>query len=209
MAISFPYSLDFLWGILDPSTITVTLRRFDEESGSGDGRFWSAELSRPLWEVEASLIDIHWEEARRINARFRALAGMGGSMLFSDPSYEPEFDAGPDVTVSSISADRSALTLAGLPPFHGLRGGDAFSVAWGDGRWYYTEVAEDMMATELGVIGPVSVHPYVPLGLSAGLAVNLRTPTMKMYLQKDGFTPYSYTAGQRASGASIRLRQRV
>lgn len=210
MTLSFPYSAEFLSDLLDINSSTFHLRRFDQESGSGDGRFWATELATPLWEAEVQLNLIHWDEARRINARIRGLAGMKGTFLWSDPSFRPEFDPGTSVTITGISADRTAINISGLPPLYGVRGGDTFSAQWSGGdRYYLAEFAEDAVANSSGIITNLSVMPYVPLSITTGQSINMRNPVVRMMIDKDGFTPYSFTGGQLASGASIRMVQKV
>lgn len=208
MAINFPYALSFLTDILDINMSQMHLRRFDEMSGTADGRFWSAELASPLWEADVKLISIHWDEARRVNARIRALAGSGGEFLWTDPSFEPEFDAGGPVTISAISADRTAVTLAGLRPLHGVRSGDMLSINHSDDRIYLGEFSEDSMAEVNGILPMISIMPYLPMNIGVGAVVELNMPVVKMFIDKDGFTPYSFEGGKLAGGASIKMLQR-
>lgn len=210
MTVSFPYPTEFLTDILDVNTSTFSLRRFDEESGSGDGRIWATELATPLWQAEVSLNNVHWDEARRINARIRALAGAKGTFLWADPSFQPEFDPGAGVTITGISSDRTAINVSGLPPLYGIRAGDTFSAQYaGGGRYFLGEFSEDVMANASGVAVSLSIMPYLPLSIAVGQAIEMRSPVVKMMVEKDGFTPYSFTAAQRASGASIRMVQKV
>ena len=55
MTLSFPYALDFLAKCLVGPDVPLKLHRFDEASGSGDGRHWSARLSTPLWGASYAL----------------------------------------------------------------------------------------------------------------------------------------------------------
>lgn len=207
--LTFPYPLDFLSGVLKLSNITRTLLRFDEESGSADGRFWSAEMAKPLWEVSVNLRACRPEHAEMVNSRIRALRGSQKSFLWADPTYKLDLDPSNTATVSAVSADRSALNIVGLPPYYVLRAGHVFSAVGTNGRYWFTEVAEDVMAGASGVVNNLSVYPFVPYAIALGTALELRNPTMEMRIPKDGFTPYARDVGNIYTGASIRMVQKV
>lgn len=210
MPISYPYAQDFLQDLLDISELTFDLQRFDEEAGTGDGRFWATEMARPLWVAELSLIRIEWEDARRINARVRALQGSAKELLFTDPTYQPAFDPGAAVTVSAINATRDTIALSGLPAFHSMRDGDQISIAWGAGntRRYLAEISGEYEANGSGVMSGISVYPFLPLGITNGAAVEARAPQCKMFVAKDGFQPYGFTSANLSTTATLKLMQR-
>lgn len=88
MEISDVYPLSFLSDqLITKQAVTVSLKRNDEQSGSGDGRYWIAQLARPLWQVEMTLEAMGRScipRARAIDAKIRALAAFsrfGRSLL--------------------------------------------------------------------------------------------------------------------------------
>lgn len=207
--LSFPYALSFLSDVLRMGSVGFHLMRFDEQSGSGDGRIWTAELARPIWQVSLPLTRCKWDQARRIDARLRALQGSKRDLLWADPTYQTTSNPGAGVTVSTIAADRASVTLAGLPPNYNLRAGDRFSIPWGGGRHYLAEVAEDVVASGAGVAAGVGVMPFVPLGIANGAAANLIMPTLKLFIPPGGHTPYTAMLGGYSEGASLTLLQRL
>lgn len=207
--LAYPYALAFLSDLLRMGTITFQLMRFEEQSGSGDGRIWTSELARPLWQVNIPLARCTLEMARKTDARIRALQGSKQSFLWADPSYQTSSNPGTGVTISAISADRASVSFAGLPPYYSLRAGDRFSIEWGSGRHYLAEVAEDAIASSSGAISNVSVMPFLPLSISVGAAVNLRKPTLRLFVPPNSHTPYQAMLGDYAEGASLTLLQRI
>lgn len=207
--LSFPYALGFLADLLRVSQVSQTLARFDEQSGSGDGRIWTAELSRPLWQVEISFAACKTSYARMIDARIRALRGSQYAFLWSDPSHRLLSNPGAGAVLTAISTARDGVTLSGLPPYYRLRAGDTFSVAWGGGRQYLAEVAETMVASSTGVLAGVGVMPFVPLGIGIGAAVELRRPVLKVFVPPSGHTPFAAMPGGTSSGGALKLMQRI
>ncbi|RRH71991.1 hypothetical protein [Falsigemmobacter faecalis] len=206
---SFPYALAALTDHLRAAEATQELRRFDEQSGSGDGRVWAQELARPLWQAGIKLVPCRTLEARRIDALLRSLAGSQGTFLWADPSYAPPYDPGDAVVVSAIASDRASVTLTGLPPHYVLRPGDRFSVAWGGGRQYLAEVSDETWASNTGVASGVAVYPYLPLGISAGASANLLRPVMTAFVPPGGHTPFTSLPGGISSGGALQLLQRI
>lgn len=204
-----PYPLAFLTDQLWVAEVTQNLQRFDEQSGSGDGRIWATELSRPLWQAVVKLVPCQTEEARLIDARLRALQGSQESFLWADPSYSPPYDPGDWVHLLAVSADRSHVTLTGLPPHYPLRPGDRFSIEWGGGRQYMAEISNEIHASNIGLAAGVSVYPYVPLGISSGVSVNLLRPVMRAFVPPGGHTSYTALPGGISSGGAIQLLQRI
>lgn len=218
MALEDPYPLDFFSDLLRTSdAVALTLKRNDEQSGSGDGRFWTAQLARPLWTADMTLDAYSYADifrAREIDAKARALNGSRRSFLWADPTY-----AGPSVAsvsallsatvaIESISSDRTQIALTGLPPFCHLIAGDRFSVSWGTDRYYLAELADSVTADASGLTGQVPVMPYLPLGVNFGDAVELVKPICRMVVQPSGYTPFGYQRQFVASGAAISMLQK-
>lgn len=214
MTVESTYPLAFLSDILrEDGAVTLTLQRNDEMSGAGDGRYWSAELSRPIWTASMNLAARGRgcvQRAREIDAKIRAL-GVNRAFLWADPAYPGPSGgvAGAGVTISAISADRTALTLAGLPAGFVLAAGDRLSVMWGNGRYYMAELTEAGLADGAGLTGSIGVYPYPPLALTAGTSVEMAAPVLKAIVPPGGFVPHGYIRNFVAQGASLNILQKV
>lgn len=213
MALTFPYPLDFLSDYVRKETVSLSIQRNDEMSGSGDGRYWTAQLSRPLWTASMSLKKASRFLAREIDAKIIALNGSANTLLWADPSYEPMFGttvelAMSSIVVSGIKSDRTAISFSGLPPGFMICTGDRFSVNY-SGRYYYASFSEDAQANASGSTSQVSVFPYVPMGMSAGASCEFIRPVMKCFIPPSGYTEYTMEYGDYAQGASLTLLQKV
>lgn len=212
MAVTYPLPLADLSDVLRAKTCVVRLERFDEYSGSGDGRFWSASMAKPLWRAEIVLADRTARDARRLEAKINALRGSSGTFLFSDPSYPgPAYgNAMGGVTVSAVSSDRDALSLAGFPANFEITAGDRLSITHSSGKRYYGEFVEDKQAGSGGSITGISVEPELPFGVAAGDVVKFARPEMIVAVIPDGYTPFTYDLpnGDIARGGKLVLRQK-
>ena len=212
MAVTYPLPLADLSDVLRAKTCVVRLERFDEYSGSGDGRFWSASMAKPLWAAEIVLADRSAALARRLEAKINALRGSTGTFLFADPSYPGPAagNAAGGVTVSAIATDRDALSLAGLPANFQITAGDRLSISHSSGKRYYGEFVEDVQAGSQGNISSISVSPDLPFGVAAGQAVKLAKPEMVVAIVPDGYGHFTYDLpnGDIARGGKLMLRQK-
>ena len=215
MALIFPYSLAFFSDTARILRTDLDLRRFDETSGAGDGRFWSAQMATPLWAADVTLAAMDARYAREFSAKVKGLDGARNSFLFADQTY-----TGPasgvttglgSVTISAISADRSAINLTGLPNGFVLTAADRFSVSYQSGaRVFFGEFMEGGLAGPAGNLASArTIRPYLPLGISVGATVQLVKPYFKAMIQPGGWTPFTYELpGDIATGASMRILQR-
>lgn len=210
MALSFPYALDFLAKCLTGERVPLVLKRFDESSGSGDGRMWSSQLSTPLWTSSYNLYSQTPAEARAINAKINALDGTSQTMFWSDPYY-----SGPasgvttglgNVTVASVRADRGAVALTGLPGSFEASAGDYLTIPYGSGRVYMGQLAEDGIAGAGGVLSQREIRPYLPFGIAAGVTVHLVRPYFKAMVTD--YTPFASFRGRWGDSASITILQK-
>lgn len=214
MALTFPYPLDNFSDRLRANAVVFSLARRDEQSGSGDGRVWSVQLSPPLWTAEVSLANRPSKLARDLEALIDGLDGSRGTFLFADPTYPGPASGGDglgDVSIASIrSSDRGAVGLTGLPAGFVLTRGDRLSIEYAGGRVYFGRFIEGGAASQAGNIGRREVRPYLPQGIVTGIKVELARPYMKASIQPGGFSPFEYglPEGLIASGASISLIQR-
>ena len=210
MALSFPYALDLLAKCLTGERVPLVLKRFDEISGSGDGRMWSSQLSTPLWTSSYNLYSQTPAEARAINAKINALDGTSQTMFWADPYY-----SGPasgvttglgNVTVASVRADRGAVALTGLPGSFEASAGDYLTIPYGSGRVYMGQLAEDGIAGAGGVLSQREIRPYLPFGIAAGATVQLVRPYFKAMVTD--YTPFASFRGRWGDSASITIMQK-
>lgn len=204
MALSFPYALDFLAQYLTGPEIPLTLHRFDEMSGGGDGRHWSAQMSTPLWGASYPLFAARAAQARELNAKVYGLDGMQKALLWSDPYYQgpARGNAGLSaVTVASIRSDRGAIGLAGLPGGFSVTPGDYLSINYASGRVYFGTFLEGGTGT-----GQREIRPYLPLSVNSGAAVELVRPCFKAIVTE--FSPFATARGMAGVSASITILQK-
>lgn len=212
MALTFPYALDFLAKCLIGPSIPLNLQRFDEQSGSGDGRFWAAQMAGPLWGATYSLYSKHGAHAREINAKVYALDGMSKVMFWADPYYKGPAEgvvAGnlTGVTVSGIrAADRGAVALTGLPQGQRIEAGDYLSITYTGGRVYFGTFAEAGTANAAGNIAQREIRPYLPMGIGVGASVELVRPYFRAMVTD--YTPFANYRGQWGENASITILQK-
>ena len=207
MALTFPYPLAFLSAHIKAAQIPLTLRRFDETSGSADGRFWSARMAAPLWSAVVTLVARSWAEAREVDAKILALDGMAKTFLWADPVYSPAAGGSPGsgVTVSAIASDRTAISLAGLPAGYQVTTGDRLSIAY-SGRVWMATFSETRAANGSGALASTAIYPYLPLGVSTGAAVEMASPYLKAIVES--YTGFTAMPGRYSQGATLTLLQK-
>lgn len=211
MTLTFPYPLASLADVLRADDCQFYLRRNDEMSGSGDGRFWTAELARPLWEVTLSLAARTPADARAIDAKVFTLNGSSQSFLFAEPTYAPAGGGvpGSGVTIDAIASDGLAIALAGLPAGYVVTAGDRFSVAWGTGRQYLGMFAETATADGSGDTAQIAITPWLPIGIATTAAVEMTTPVLRAFVPPGGYRSFGTRSGGLVSqGASLTMVQR-
>lgn len=208
MALSYPYSVNFLANCLTGERIPLQLQRNDELSGSGDGRYWAAQLSRPLWSASYSLYAKSAAHAREINAKIYGLDGSTGTFLWCDPYYEGpaagDYAGVDSIEIASLSSDRTRITFTNMPAGFEFTAGDYISVAYGTDRYYFATLCEG------GGSGgaPREVRPAVPLGVSVGDTVTVSKPVFKAIIPPNGFTPFASFRGRWGDSASITVLQK-
>lgn len=211
MALVYPLPLDTLSECLTGPETGLELLRYDERSGSGDGRVWTAQMASPLWTASYELYARTPELARKINALVYSLDGGMKTMFWADPFYEGPADGAKgslaNAKVEAIRAtDRGAFSINGLPDGQILRVGDYFSIAYGGGRVFFGQFAEQGAANASGVLAGREVRPYLPLGIAPGAPVQLMRPFLKMMVTQ--YHPFNIQRGQVSGTASITLLQK-
>lgn len=212
MALSYPYSIDFLARCLTGESIPLKLLRYDEMSGVADGRFWASEMATPLWGVTYPLHTKEASHARELNAKVNALDGMSKTFLWADPSYygpaSGQVTGLGGVQVASVrAADRGAIGLQGCPPGFTLQAGDRITIPYASGRVYMGEFSEGAVAGAAGNLAALEVRPYVPFGIVAGASVQLARPYIRAMAVN--FEPFAITRGRWGTGASITILQKI
>lgn len=208
MALVEPYPLVFLSSILRVSDCQFSVVQFEEESGSGSGQMWAAELADPLWQVAVSLAPCEWRVAREVNAKVNALGTMK-SMHFADPTYTPSGGvAGPSVAVGGINSARTEIALTGLPGAYRIAAGDRLSIDRNGASYYFGEFVEPVIASGAGQTGQVAISPALPVSIGLGDVVAMDAPVIRLRVPQGGFSPYREMMGGYSSGASINLVQK-
>lgn len=211
MALSYPYALDFLSKCLIGPSIPLNLQRNDEMSGSGDGRFWSTQLAKPLWTASYGLYAKSAAHAREINAKVYGLDGAQKTFLWCDPYYPGPADGTTglgSVVVDNIVADRSRIALSGLPAGFTVAAGEFFSITHSSGRVYFGTFCEDATASGAGVTPNREIRPHLHLGVSAGASVQLVRPYFKAIIPPGGYTPFANSRFGWGDSASITVLQK-
>lgn len=213
MALTFPYPLAFFSDVLRTKSARVRLQRFDEASGGGDGRTWTAELAPPLWVGDISLADRPASLARELEAKIDGLDGSRGTFLFEDPGYRGPASGSiglGNVTINGIRSDRGAIGITGLPVGFVLTARDRLSITYASGRVYYGTFLEGGTAGSTGGLGQKEIRPYLPFGISNGAVIELVRPHFRAFVVPGGYTPFEYDLphGEIARGGSIRIQQR-
>lgn len=209
MALTFPFPLAFLSDELCTGMVMPDFQRHDEMSGSADSRFWSAEMARPLWTFSFPLAARSAALARPVDAKIRAL-GVNKPFLFADPSYRINGQSpGTGVTIGSVAADRTQISLSGLPAGFTVNAGMRFSVPYGSGRVFLGEAAEPRTATALGNASLFAISPFLPLSITAGAAVEMIKPVVKVIIPPGGYTPFGFDLGGIARPGALSLLQKA
>ncbi|TPW28613.1 hypothetical protein FJU08_17575 [Martelella alba] len=95
------------------------IQRNDEQSGSGDGVYWTASLAPPLWKAEVGLFPVNLRHAEKASALIRSLSG-GTPFLFRSsaipgPLQDPTGALLGDASVTVSAVNDGQISLAGLP----------------------------------------------------------------------------------------------
>ncbi|CAN7447249.1 hypothetical protein LJR235_002874 [Pararhizobium sp. LjRoot235] len=198
MTVSYPYSLAFFADKLDIASVIWDIQRNDEMSGTGDGRVWQAELAPPLWIGTVTLNRKLSAELKQIAAMVRKLHGAQEALMLYDPlSRYPQYDptgsilGSSVVTIGSIAANRSSLSLVGLPANYRITVGDKMSIAFGAGqtKFAFLEASETITANGSGTTTQIAVFPFVPTGVAAGAEVVLKKPACKCIIVPGSHNP--------------------
>lgn len=216
MAVTYPYALSVLADRLRIATVSWHIKRNDELSGIGSGQVWQAELASPLWMADIALAPVKGAAAEQVAALVRKLHGSQEQFLLYHPCMRfPQADptgavlGAATVQINSISANRDAISLKGLPAGYTLTLADKMSVAYGSSpvRYAFLEASENAVANGSGVTPEFAIFPHVPAALAANLTVVLKNPSCKMFIPPDGFSAPSHSAHW-ASGMTIRALQK-
>ncbi|MCV9997322.1 hypothetical protein OE766_03600 [Pararhizobium sp. YC-54] len=198
MTITYPYSLATFADKLRISSVIWSIQRGDEMSGSGDGRFWQAELTPPLWMAEVTLTELGNDAAKQIAALIRKLHGAQEAFFLYDPvSQFPQADkkglflGSSVVTVGAVGGSRRTLSLLGLPGGYVLTLGDKIQIPYGSDptRYAFLEISETVAANGSGVTGQFEVFPHVPTGVGPDQSVILKRPACKVIVQPGSHNP--------------------
>ncbi|MBD3785631.1 MAG: hypothetical protein IE922_01495 [Sphingomonadales bacterium] len=189
--------LSYLSDKLPVESVTFSILRQDELSGSGDGQIWQAQMAPPIWQAEIVLTNVRDDCARAIRAAVNGLNGSAGDFLLEDracryPLNDPlgAVVAGASPVVAAIGANRQSLGVTGLPANYKLAAGDKLTVVFGSAV-YLGEVSANVTASGAGA-ATVPVFPPVPYSAAASSQpVVLVRPYMKARLATGGWTRFT------------------
>lgn len=225
MALVFPFALSFLNDLIGQGDVSWDLRRNQELSGSGDGRFWAAVLSRPLWTVNITLGQAYAPYAREIDAKIRALGEGREAFLFEDDSYWPAAGLHPGLgaTVLDFGADRTTIRLQALSTGYKIHPGDRFSAIFG-GRYYFGEFVEgtNTVPADIDAVRPtveaatgtlttpfLAINPPLPLSATIGTPVELFRPVLRAQIPPGGYKAFTASRMRLRTGAVLSIMQKV
>lgn len=159
-----------------------------ETSTSAGGVSVVKDLGPMLWRAYYQAVPMKRAEAMDLETDLMRLRG--GINLFEgyDPRREQPKAAGSEaltgVTVQAISADRTALQLAGLPADFVMSKSDYLSVDDGV-NMNLLRVASGAVADGAGVSGWIDVLPFLRPAVAVGQGVTLRLPCARFMVQQD------------------------
>lgn len=188
--------------------------RMEEQSGSGDGRYWVAELAPPLWSAELVSEPVPNTVAERIAAAVRHTLQTREPFLLTSPIFcKPHADlsgsniAAASPILNSIRTERRFVNITGLPANYVLTAGDKFSIAYGSGKRYFGEVSVTTQASPGGSAANVPVFPPLPLSLGTGGALVFVRPACPVVVRPGSYNPGDVRGG-RTTGISISVIQK-
>jgi hypothetical protein len=187
VTLSFPLALADLADLLPVAAVAWNELRQDAVSALGSGEWLTHELAPPLHEAEVRTARMPHTRAEQLRARLRALDG-GAHFYLSNPTMlYPQADPGgailgsASVVITSINANRRALTLSGLPAGYVITLGDYLHVDYGTpSRRALLQATEGATANGSGVTAEFEVRPQLRAGITAGLTVVLKKPAAKV-----------------------------
>jgi hypothetical protein len=185
--LSFPLALADLADLLLIAAVAWNELRQDASSTLGSGEWLTHELAPPLHEAEVRTARLPHSRAEQLRARLRSLDG-GAHFYLSNPTMPyPQADPGgvllgsASAVIASIHANRTAITLSGLPAGYVITMGDYLHVDYGTpSRRALLQAAEGATANGSGVTAQFEVRPHLRPGIAAGLAVSLKKPAAKV-----------------------------
>jgi hypothetical protein len=167
------------------------LRYRQEFARSASGRLQGKDLGPPVWEAEFDSVPLGLGAADGLMADFLSLGGLRQSFLAYDPVRPAPLSVqggslsalqSASVVAAFISTDRARVRLEGLPAGFVISRGDRLGLRGVTGREYLFAVSEGAVASGLGVAGPFTVSPSVPVSIAAGAVATLIKPMIEMRL---------------------------
>lgn len=207
--------LSYLFDLYKWNPWKWSIKRNDELSGSGDGRFWKAQMAAPLWKAEVSTRRMPNTVSEQLDAALRYLEHTGEPFLMASPVFcFPHADpkglklGSAEVTLVAIDpSKRMALNLAGLPVGYRLSRGDKFSIPFGAGKVYFGEFSETMDAGLDGTLANIPVFPPAPFGLATGVTIDIVKPACPVVTMPESIV-VSEVVGSGSSNTSFTIIQK-
>ncbi|NTH50938.1 hypothetical protein G6L09_08120 [Agrobacterium rhizogenes] len=200
--------LSYLADRLKIESVTWSVQRNDELSGSGDGRLWQAELAPPLWTAEIKLAADYAANAEGVAALIRSLRGAQDPFLLYNPMRRhPIADpfgtilGSASVSINSLGSSTNELSLKGLPAGYALTVGDKLQIM--APKTQFVEIVDTIAASGSGVTSVFRVFPALRAGTAVNMAVQLVNPACAMVISTGSHNPGT-TTGNITTGASFK-----
>jgi len=208
---TFPISLADFWGSLRITSVRMSLPEVAQMTRTAGGETVVASLGRRLWRASVQLAPSTFADSQGVQARMRVIRRADASFLVSPligrvPALDPLGTvASAAVTVATVSADRVAVALAGLPAGYTMSAGDFLSISV-NGIPHLHQIVIGGSADGAGLTPELEVVPPVRVSVTTGMAITLVDPTMKAVCD-----PASVEEGQlqraQLTGVSLSLIQ--
>lgn len=192
MPLTFPLSLAAFADKLRIASAPFVMQEQQQLSGLGTGDVIAAQLAPSRLTAQVIIAPMPLIRAREVQALIESLNGPQRSFyLYSPANCYPADDPGgvklgsATVTIASVGSNNRSLALAGFPAGYKITAGDALSFDYGVNpvRRAYCRAVESATASGGGITPQFELsHPLRP-GVVAGLAVTLKKPAAKMFIE--------------------------
>lgn len=189
MALSFPLSLAAFADTLRVAAMDIGLGSAVEQSRTGAGEVFTADLGARLWRGRMTLVPAATATQAAVQAILNRLTDVGATFRLTDISHQyPTLD--PDgsilgaasVTINALPAGGRELRLIGLPTGYTLSRGDYLAFTYGSSpvRYAFHQIVTGATSTGPGVqTSLIEVMPPIRAGATVATTVSLRQPAMK------------------------------
>ena len=189
--LTYPVPFANLGQLLPILSVDWVLDTFQELSMDGHGETLSADLARPLWRGDVTLVPQLHTEARALMAQLDALDGATHTFYLADPlGWWPKLDPGGVIygsstpAVNAIETNKKQISFKNLPVGYVLSPGDMFHVEYGAGgtRRGLFRLREGALVSAFGTTGMLEFRPHISAGALENDVVSFARPAAKVKL---------------------------